>query len=320
MTLPTMLSSHCIRRDHNGLPEVVRKRKVGFAGVDRTAKQLVRDQDWNASHRTLCSVVESLRSLFDRIEFLEAHVLHKSIRANSPGAPACIKAIPSINSSLVEDEITRLQERDVLARQRFEEILGITRAAVEYLLQDIPDALPDGMLPWELRQPRTLIRIFTESSHTSYNTSLGFCCSKWKKSKSVAGLLDIQKDNELFRQGLRNHCEGNNPSDWISLIDNIPGAMDFIEKWKFDRHPTCHIALVSIAKLKRLNIVCDQSNNLVNMAGSRCYDSTNPTGVQYAWSSHYLVREWIPAECICRVFGREEFLRLCVEHNFQKGR
>lgn len=47
------------------------------------------------------------------------------VRANSPKVPACsVKAIASTNDSLVEDEIARLKDKDVLARQQDEEILG----------------------------------------------------------------------------------------------------------------------------------------------------------------------------------------------------
>lgn len=319
----SMLSSHSTCRDHNGLPVVVHKRKrlMGSGGEERTAEQLVEVQNWNATHSNLCSVVESLSSVLYRIEFLENRVLHESIGANSPKAPACsMTAIASTNDSLVEDEIARLEEKEALARQRFEEILNITQLVVKYSLQDTPDSLPGAILPREPREPRTLIRIFTKSSHTSYSNSLGFCCSNWKLSKPVKGFADLQKDNKLLQQGLRNHCERSSaPSDWISLIGNIPGALKFIEKWKLDKDPTCKVALVSIAKLNRLKIICERSNNLVKMAGAHCYSWSNQSGIQFAWSSHYIVREWIPAECICKVFGLKEFLRLCAEHNFQKG-
>ena len=319
MAPSSMLSGHSKRRDHNSLPVVVRKRKElsGFVGEERNAEQLLEVQNWNVSHTTLCSVVESLSSLLDRIEFLETRVLNESIRASSPKAPAnSMEPITSTNDSLVKDEIAQLNDRGVLARRRFKEILATRRLVANYSLRDIPENLPDAR---RLREPRTLIRMFKQSSHTSYSNSLGFSCSNWKSSKPVKGFADLQKDNKLFEQSLRNHCEGSAPSDWISLIDNIPEALNFIEKWNFDKDPTSRVALVSIAKLNRLNIICEQSDNLVKMAGANCYSLANQTGIKFAWSSHYLVREWIPAECICRVFDLEEFLRLCAEHNFQKG-
>jgi hypothetical protein len=298
-----MLSVHSKRRDHNSLPIVVRgpKELLGFVGEERNAEQLLEVQNWNANHTTLCSVVESLSSLLDRIEFLETHVLNESIRANNPKAPACtMNAIASTNNSLVKDEIAQLNDRDVLARRRFEEILAITRLVAKYSLRDIPENLLDAI---QSREPRTLIRMFKRSSHSGYSNSLGFLCSNWKSSKAVKGIANLQKDNRLFEQSLRNHCEGSAPSGWISLIDNIPEALKFIETWKFNKDPTSRVALVSIAKLNRLNIICEQSYNLVKMAGGNPYRFTNKTGIQLAWSSHYLVREWIPAECICRVFN-----------------
>ena len=130
MAQSSMLSGHSKRRDHNSLPIVVRKRKElsGFVGEERNAEQLLEVQNWNVSHTTLCSVVESLSSLLDRIEFLETRVLNESIRASSPKAPACtMNAITLTNDSLVKDETAQLNDRDVLARRRFEEILAITR-------------------------------------------------------------------------------------------------------------------------------------------------------------------------------------------------
>jgi hypothetical protein len=274
-----MLSSYCIRRDDNGLPVVARKRKLGFVGEERTAEQLVEVQKWNAPHSILCSVVESLGFLLDRVAFLENHVLHDSI---NKARPCSMKANASIKYGLVEDEIARLKAREVLEKQRFEEILGITQLVMKYSLHDISDTLPDAISPCQSRKSWTLIRMFKQSSHTSYTDSLGFCCSNWKLSKRVKGFPDLQQDNKLLRQGLRNHCEGSEPSDWISLIDNVPEALKFIEKWKFDKDPTSQVALVSIAKLNRLKIVCDQSDNLVKMAGAHCYSGANPTGIQFA--------------------------------------
>lgn len=142
-----------------------------------------------------------------------------------------MEAITSTNDVLVEDKIATLEDREVLARQRFEEILDITRLVVKYSLRDVPDAVPD--------RPQTLIRMFTGKSHTSYSNDFGFYCSNSRVSEPPKDLSDLMKDAELLRQSLRKHCEGTiDPSDWISLI-LIPKALKFIEKRKLDQDSTC---------------------------------------------------------------------------------
>ena len=306
-----MLSSHSARRDHNGVPVVPRKRKRPSSCME---------ENWNATRKILLSVVESLGTFLDHIKLLETCVLHQSFRADSLKASAStIEAITSTNDRLVEDEITLLNDREVVARQRFEEILSIAQLVMKYSLRDIPYTLPDAISPQKSSKPQTLIRIFRKRSHTSYSDDLGFCCSKWKSSEPVKSFSDLQKDNKILRQSLRNHCEGNDPSEWISLTDDVLWALKFIKSHNFYQDPTSQVALVSIPRLSSLEIICDQSDHLVKAAGAHPYSGSSRTGVQFAWPGHYIVHGWIPAACICRVFDLEHFRRACIEHNFHEG-
>lgn len=73
------------------------------------------------------------------------------------------------------------------------------------------------------------------------------------------------------------------------------------------------IALVSTAKMERLNLLFDRSDFLVQSAGGSL-DS-----VKFAWQSHYLVYGWIPAQCVVKIFTLDQFRGICENRNIRPG-
>jgi len=79
------------------------------------------------------------------------------------------------------------------------------------------------------------------------------------------------------------------------------------------------IALVSTAKMERLNLLFHRSDLLLQSVGGRPYKETNQDGVKFTWTNHYLVYGWIPARCIVTTFTLAEFRMVCEDRNIGQG-
>jgi hypothetical protein len=69
----------------------------------------------------------------------------------------------------------------------------------------------------------------------------------------------------------------------------------------------CRVAIVSVPKMERLNILWHQSDVLVEQAGGKAYSGRYQDGVQFAWPRHYLVYGWIPAQCVIKTLTLQRF-------------
>ena len=79
------------------------------------------------------------------------------------------------------------------------------------------------------------------------------------------------------------------------------------------------IALISTAKVERMNILFDRSDFLLQRAGGRPYRMTNPDGVKFTWAGHYLVYGWIPVQYIVTNFTLARFRDVCEGRSIRPG-
>lgn len=100
----------------------------------------------------------------------------------------------------------------------------------------------------------------------------------------------------LTVQQLQTHCKGtNDASCWISLCNDASWMLGYINRLPL--RIGCWVAIISLPKLDRLNILWDRSDILVRQAGGNYY-KRHEDGVQNVWAGHYLVYGWIPAQCV----------------------
>jgi hypothetical protein len=187
---------------------------------------------------------------------------------------------------------------------------------MRHVLGGIPDTFP--VKPDPFQPPWTFMRCWDDRSHTKYNDSLGFRCSGWTTCKPVNSFTELKNSGILTTQKLKSHCEVKaTPSHWISLCDDASWMLRYINK----KGPSnnCRVAIVSVPKMERLNILWHQSDVLVEQAGGKAYNGRYQDGVQFAWPRHYLVYGWIPAQCVIKTFTLQRFRQLCKERNIQEG-
>jgi hypothetical protein len=187
---------------------------------------------------------------------------------------------------------------------------------LRHVLSGIPETFPENPKAFQL--PWTLMRCWDDCSHTEYSDSLGFRCSGWRTCRPASSFMELQKNGILTTQKLQSHCEGKaTPSQWISLCDNASWMLKYVNK---TRKPAgCRIAIVSVPKMERLNILLARSDELVRQAGGNTYSGKHRDGVEYAWPEHYLVYGWIPAQCVIETFTIQDFRQLCKERDIKEG-
>lgn len=185
---------------------------------------------------------------------------------------------------------------------------------MRHVLSGIPDSFPETQ-PDIFQQPWTLIRSWDDQSHTEYSDSLGFRCSGWSTCKPANSFPELKNSGILTTQKLKSHCEGKGtPSHWISLCDNASWMLKYV-----NGKTNCRVAIVSVPKMERLNILWHQSDLLVQQAGGKVYNARHQDGVQFAWPRHCLVYGWIPAQCVIKTFTLQRFRQLCKERNIKEG-
>ena len=305
---PDMLSEHSKARDEYGIPVANVRRKVvfrvHFEEMKRNASR------WNLDHESLQSIIGDVHGLQCRIDFLQKWLWPRLYLTKHPSInqPADLS-----DDTSVKDEIATLEKRKAHLVVRWNSILTAMRILLEDALMEIPDEFPGNPNPF---QPSfTFIRYWNDDSHTEFDDSLGFRCSNWKQCKPAGSFLGLEKHGILTTGGLQNHRQNTRlPSCWISVCDDLSHLLKHMKKKK-----ARHVAIVSVANLNKLNILWERSDLLGQQARERVYSGKHENGVHFAWSAHFLVYGWIPAQCVIRRYTARMFLQLCKERSITKG-
>jgi hypothetical protein len=93
-------------------------------------------------------------------------------------------------------------------------------------------------------------------------------------------------------------------SPYISLTDD-PGRAFKFGQYRSDPH----IFVIDAAKLQQMNIHMEPTTVLAERWGVKYKGSDR---LHYVTGSHWLVRFWIPAECIVRKVSFPDFKEACI--------
>lgn len=77
------------------------------------------------------------------------------------------------------------------AQQRWQEVHDIISAAMVYTMRWIDDRIPEAISGNSFSRPATLIRLWTQESHSPYSDNLGFRCSGWKSCERRPSLTAL---------------------------------------------------------------------------------------------------------------------------------
>jgi len=255
--------------------------------------------------------------LLAQIGFLERWFLPHIRPSKDPGTLVLAdQSINRISDRSVPDELAALANVLNSTQQRWQEIFNIMSDGMVYTMRWVDDRFPAVNSRELLHKPSTLIRLWTQESHTPYSNDLGFRCSGWASCKRYASIKDLIDGKVLATESLQNHCEKKpRPSVWISSSDNASWVLSYAQKCDLLQNPTCRVAIISVERLERCNIPWGRSDDLVKLTGAKTYSAKHPDGVQYTWARQILVYGHVPARCLVAKFTIQRFCELCRERN-----
>ena len=309
-----MVSAHFSSRDQRGLPVLRRVSRRGVIDTSSSEEQRATEH-WNELQKHLRAITSNIRNYEELIEFVERWVLRNlKLWKHCPNHQEAKQTVGQGIADLAENEIAQLEEREKAVCTKWLDISAALKILFRHALDCVPDSFPAGQ-PHISEQPRTFLRYYHDDSYTYYNDSLGFLCSGWRACLPANSFTELKEKGMLTGQKIRNHCEkAGSPSDWISLCNDASWMLKYVSKSTKGK-----IAIISVPKLDRMNVLWIRSDLLVQQSGEECYSGRTRNGVQYAWPGHYLVFGWIPAQCIIKTLTMQRFRILCKDNAISEG-
>ena len=221
-----------------------------------------------------------------------------------------------MEDTALESERTSLETK----RKNAHEFVEASEVILRHVVSDIPDSFPSKLEENPYDFPLTFIRMWNYKSHTKL-TQYGFRCSAWQTCLPARSFDELGRKGYMTFESIRDHCHGTaKPSCWVSLCDNVSWILKHSQKWKSSENDhEWRVAIISVPKKERLNVLWQQSSTLVTQLRSNNSNDGNGGLVRYAWARHYLAYGWIPAQCIVATFDFKHFEELCVERNIGPG-
>ncbi|EPE28626.1 hypothetical protein GLAREA_09747 [Glarea lozoyensis ATCC 20868] len=322
-----VLFDFCREQDEHGLPLFEAERDNGSSGPRRslpTNRDIypVEVVEWNQARNTrqtrYIQQTKELRSVQRSIYFLENWAFN---RLSEPAGFTWIaprsEPIPLSDNIPAEEFKLLLQQKETDSKNVVSELSTDANAFLQYKLNQPEAYNEDAIKDDPSSSPRTLIRIYSDSSHSPYTESLGFRCGNWERCQPANSLEQLRNRQLLKLEGIRDHCEGKRKrSNWISFSDDA--------LWVYSKRnvlaygaQNVRVAIVSVPALDKLRIPWDRSSDLVRSVGGSPWSKYNESGVKYASKKHYLVYGWVPPACIIKTFTFQEFTQRCEELKFQ---
>ena len=220
------------------------------------------------------------------------------------------------------EEIALLKQRVEDARRCLDASLHATRMLLSFASCGEDDIQPgvDSHL-----QSVCMLRYSPTTSHTHYDEDIGYLCSAWESCMPASSFAELKARGSLSVEKLYGHCEcvGENPSEWISMVDDVTWMLDYLaKKCKVDSSEEYEatVSLIWTLPMDRLNILYGRSDKLVAEAGGHCYsEEAHPEGVMFAWWQHYLVYGWIPTQCRLKTWTVAQFREACAKRDILKS-
>ena len=151
-------------------------------------------------------------------------------------------------------------------------------------------------------RPHSLVPFWTSDSHCPYDERWGSRCSGWASCVPAKEFEVLQGSPALSLPHIKAHCKShfNRPTHWISTSDSIDWNLRQVVKKSYPFPEETRFAIMNVSKLDRLQIPWQRSDVLVLQQEGRLGPGNGINIVNHAWSSHYLVYDWISAVCIMR--------------------
>lgn len=262
------LFDHCTWRNRFGIPVVCNKRKIEVNFKDEGHNKSA--QAWNAVYGVLRQATLRAASYTDRIKFIEDWLLPSKWKRDTA------TSISEEPGRSVKEEIHHLAELMVYLHRMLHDLeIGLTRCCdygVSFVKEPSTPRTIDN--PFEfLHRPRIFLRRWGPDSQVNLDQTYGFLAGNWRSLEPASTFEELMDRGGLTIRDLKYHCEGISvATPWISMIDDPVWMLkDTNKKYPLDSSKSggIRVSAISVARLNRLNVLFNRSNELVQQAGGR---------------------------------------------------
>ena len=305
---------HASKRDIYGIPIIKSSIPIGF--FDDGKEKVFGTRNQKEERGRLRVKTENLRRLHYTIDFLE-----KWISSNLLAKKSRIRTAPDAEdmSRTVDDEIERLEAHQNDTSAKIKTLLDLQRSMAAYLIVLQTDYVPDVKLfcnPFS--NPRWLLRVSRDDSYCQYDKNIGILSSGYMRSDPGLCFHDMITDKVISKTSLRNHCEGTEPTPFISMTDDAAWLLYFVKRCRLEG--TTRIAFINVKNLELMGVLHGLGRSWAMEAGVELYSAENRDGIHYLGPAHWLAYGWIPVQCIDDDWSLNHFRQVCSECGISEGR
>lgn len=170
----------------------------------------------------------------------------------------------------------------------------------------------------EPNTPDILYRVMRSNSHSRYDKQLGFRSSRQPFTLPSDHGGPLHESSLVDQDSLRNHCEGNRPSDLIAMSDSPARILCFIEHWDFNDLRGDIIAVIDVSKLLAMRVLFSRTTALAKKLGVESWTPFRKKGLNWVNTNYWVAYRWVPAECIELCISVKSLRSACKEHEIGK--
>jgi hypothetical protein len=170
----------------------------------------------------------------------------------------------------------------------------------------------------EPNTPGIFYRAFRSGSYSRYDKDLGFRSSRQPLTLSSNHDGPLHESSLVNYDILKNHCQGNQPSDLIAMSDSPARVLGFIEHWDFKDLEGDMIAVIDVSKLLAMRVLFSRTTTLCDKLGVEAWSRSRSNGLSWVIRNYWVAYRWVPAECIEFRISVASLRSACKEHGIGK--
>ena len=170
----------------------------------------------------------------------------------------------------------------------------------------------------EPNTPDIFYRAIRSDSHGRYDKHLGFRSSRQPFTLPPNHGGPLHESSLVDKDILKNHCEGNRPSDLIAMSDSPARILRLIKHWDFDDLKGDMIAVINVSKLLAMRVLFNRATTLAKKMDIETWAPSRTRGLSWVNPNYWVAYRWVPAECIEFCISVASLRSACKEHDIGK--
>jgi hypothetical protein len=247
--------------------------------------------EYNDLQLKLCCLLDDKIFLAESLNFVASKVTGMKVQNAKTELKSTDTAEGIPLSEMMKIVKTRLRDASLAYQNDTETLRMLNRFLINRTFsrpKDYPE--PDT--------PELFYRAFNGGCWSRHCQDLGFRSSNQPLTPPSYYDGTLLDSSLVDKDALKNHCEGDQPSDLIALTDSPSRVLRITRGWGSWIGGENTIAVISVSKLMRMGVLFNRTTTLARSLDMDLRTAHQPTGLQYANSNYWVAYRWIPAECI----------------------